>query len=81
MGDKIRLDIDSKGHGIETVEVKTVGEAAGGAGAGGGGGRGRGTDLELAAPLKFEHKANMPVSVRWNGNHLPAGHGIYALQQ
>lgn len=69
VGDKIRLDIDSKGHGIETVTVKRVGtksvrstfdaplkpsEDAG-------------TGLELEAPLKFNHASNMPFSVKGTG--------------
>jgi hypothetical protein len=69
VGDKIRLDIDSKGHGIETVTVKRVGtksvrntlnaplkstEDAG-------------TGLELEAPLKFAHASNMPFGVNGTG--------------
>jgi hypothetical protein len=69
VGDKIRLDIDSKGHGIETVTVVKVGtqsvrntldgplkdtEDAG-------------TGLELAQPLKFNHASNIPFSVRGTG--------------
>ncbi len=69
VGDKIRLDISSKGHGIETVTVKSVGtqsarntlnsplkptEDAG-------------TGLELVEPLKFNHSSNMPFSVRGTG--------------
>jgi non-reducing end alpha-L-arabinofuranosidase len=69
VGDKIRLDIDSKGHGIETVTVTSVGtksarntldgplkdtEDAG-------------TGLGLAAPLKFNHASNMPFSVKGTG--------------
>jgi len=68
-GDKIRLDIDSKGHGVEMVTVKSVGtqsvrntlnsplkstEDAG-------------TGLELVEPLKFNHASNMPFSVRGTG--------------
>ena len=64
IGDQIRLDIDSKDHGIETVTVTSVGESA----AGGGGGRGGGgAELSLAAPLKFNHRANIPFSVRGTG--------------
>jgi len=69
VGDKIRLDIESEGHGIETVTVKNVGtksvrstfdsplkenEDSG-------------TGLELEAPLKFAHSSNMPFSVRGTG--------------
>lgn len=68
-GDKIRLDIASKGYGIETVTVKRVGtqsvrntldgplkpnEDAG-------------TGLELTEPLKFNHACNIPFSVRGTG--------------
>jgi non-reducing end alpha-L-arabinofuranosidase len=70
-GDRIRLDIDSKEHGIETVTVKQIGtaDAPGGGGGGGGGGRrgNGGTPVELAAPLKFNHASNMPLSVRGTG--------------
>ncbi len=69
VGDKIRLDIDSKGHGIETVTVKQVGtqsvrntlngplketENAG-------------TGLDLVEPLKFNHSSNIPFSARGTG--------------
>ncbi len=68
-GDKIRLDIDSVGHGIETVTVTKVGTASV---------RNtfsgplretedKGTGLELAAPLKFNHASNMPFSVKGTG--------------
>jgi non-reducing end alpha-L-arabinofuranosidase len=68
VGDKIRLDIDSKEHGIETVTVKSLGGAGGGAAPGGRGGRGGGGGvLELEAPLKFNHANNMPVSIRGTG--------------
>jgi len=62
VGDKIRLDIDSVGHGIETVTVTRVGTQSGrGAGAD------PGTGLDLSAPLKFTHAANMPFSARGTG--------------
>ena len=129
VGDKIRLDIDSRGHGIDNVEVTRVGtqstrtnlsaEASAGAtsvkvrnvnglavgdkiiigtpankeivnvttlGTGGPGGTGieftpalaqahsrdetvmaLGTGLDLAAPLKFDHAANLPFSDRGTG--------------
>lgn len=69
VGDKIRLDIDSKGHGIETVTVSKVGTQSSRSP-----GRGpfaanedAGTGLELSAPLKFSHSANMPFSVNGTG--------------
>jgi len=61
VGDKIRLDIDSKGHGIETVTVTKVGTPALR------GAADKGTGLDLAAPLKFNHAANMPFSDRGTG--------------
>ncbi len=64
VGDKINLDIDSVGHGTETITVKSVGAVAGG---GGFGGRGGGASLELEAPLKFNHANNLPFSVRGTG--------------
>jgi hypothetical protein len=62
VGGKINLDIDSIGHGTETVMVKSIGEASDGGGRGGGG-----ASLELEAPLKFNHANNLPFSVRGTG--------------
>jgi hypothetical protein len=66
VGDKIRLDIDSKGHGIEWVTVTHVGTPTV-----------RksyygpitdlGTGLDLAEPLKFDHSDNLPFSDRGTG--------------
>ena len=72
VGDKIRLDIDSVGHGIETVTVTKVGTQS------------RfnpnnvrsgdtGTGLEVAEPLKFNHSANIPFSVRGTGMSFQPG--------
>jgi len=68
-GDKIRLDIDSEGHGIETVTVKRVGTQSS---------RSTfngpltekddpGTGLDLVERLKFNHSSNMPFSVKGTG--------------
>jgi hypothetical protein len=66
VGDTIRLDIDSVSHGIETVTVTKVGTQSafnpnnvreGNTG----------TGLDLAEPLKFNHSANIPFSVRGTG--------------
>jgi|WetSurMetagenome_2_1015567.scaffolds.fasta_scaffold00021_26 non-reducing end alpha-L-arabinofuranosidase len=68
-GDKIRLDIASKGHGIETVTVKQVGTQSS---------RNTfngpltdkdnpGTGLELTAKLKYNHSSNIPFSARGTG--------------
>jgi len=67
-GDKIRLDIDSVGHGIETVTVTSVSMQAdnGGGGRGGRGGATPGT-IQLSTPLKFNHASNMPLSVKGTG--------------
>jgi len=62
VGDKINLDIDSVGHGTETVTVKSVGATVGGGGRGGVAGT-----LELATQLKFNHANNLPFSVRGTG--------------
>jgi non-reducing end alpha-L-arabinofuranosidase len=71
VGDKIRLDIDSIGHGIETVTVKSINTPAApdGGGRGGmmGGRGGGGGTVELAEPLKFNHASNMPISIRGTG--------------
>ena len=66
VGDKIRLDIDSVGHGVETVTVTKVGTRSafnpnnvrkGDVG----------TGLDLAEPLKYNHAANIPFSARGTG--------------
>jgi hypothetical protein len=68
-GDKIRLDINSEGHGIETVTVTHVGTQSS---------RSTfngpltekddpGTGLDLAEPLKFDHSSNMPFSAQGTG--------------
>jgi hypothetical protein len=69
IGDKIRLDIDSVGHGIETVTVTKVGTASERSTF-----RGpladtedAGTGLDLAEPLKYDHASNMPFSARGTG--------------
>jgi hypothetical protein len=63
VGDKIVLDVASVGHGIETVTVTKVGTQATGRGAS----ADPGTGLELAAPLKFNHSANIPFADRGTG--------------
>lgn len=69
VGDKIRLDIDSEGHGIETVTVKSVGTASVRNTFNGPllPGEDPGTGLELEEPLKYDHASNMPLSVRGTG--------------
>ncbi len=68
-GDKIRLDIASKGHGIETVTVKKVGTQSARNTFNGPlkANEDPGTGLELTAKLKFNHASNMPFSVRGTG--------------
>jgi hypothetical protein len=56
VGDKIRLDIASVGHGIESVTVTEVGTAGP-----------NGTGLTIAEKLKVDHAANMPFSDRGTG--------------
>jgi hypothetical protein len=69
VGDKIRLDIDSKGHGIEIVTVKRVGTQSvrntfrGPLTAT----EDPGTGLDLAEPLKFNHSSNLPYSAWGTG--------------
>jgi hypothetical protein len=68
VGDKIRLDIDSVGHGIETVTVTKVGtQSVRNAFNGALKDTELGTGLELAAPLKFNHSSNIPFSARGTG--------------
>ncbi|MBN2174215.1 MAG: lamin tail domain-containing protein [Bacteroidales bacterium] len=69
VGDKIRLDIDSEGHGIEWVTVTRVGTQSvrntfrGPLTAD----EDPGTGLDLAEPLKFDHSSNMPFSTWGTG--------------
>ena len=69
VGDKIRLDIASVGHGIETVTVKKVGTQSVRSTFNGplADNEDPGTGLELTAPLKFDHASNMPFSVNGTG--------------
>lgn len=69
VGDKIRLDIDSKGHGIEWVIVKRVGTKSARSTFDGPlkATEDPGTGLELEAPLKFNHASNMPFGVNGTG--------------
>jgi non-reducing end alpha-L-arabinofuranosidase len=68
VGDKIRLDIDSVGHGIETVTVTKVGtQSTRNAFNGPLRDSELGTGLDLAVPLKFNHSYNIPFSVRGTG--------------
>jgi hypothetical protein len=68
VGDKIRLDIDSVGHGIETVTVTRVGtQSARNTFNGPLRDTELGTGLDVAEPLKFNHRANLPFSNRGTG--------------
>jgi hypothetical protein len=68
-GDKIRLDIASEGHGIETVTVNRVGTQSVRSTFNGPlkENEDPGTGLDLAEPLKFNHASNMPFSARGTG--------------
>ena len=69
VGDKIRLDIDSKDHGVEWVTVKAVGTAAVRNPFGGPlrPDEDPGTGVELEEPLKYFHSSNMPYAVNGTG--------------
>jgi len=66
VGDKIRLDIDSKGHGIEAVTVTRVGTQSARRGFNGPI-TDLGTGLDLAEPLQFDHASNLPFSDKGTG--------------
>jgi hypothetical protein len=51
VGDRIRLDINSPGHGIEWVTVGAVGTPGA-----------TGSGLTLTAPLKYDHASNLPFN-------------------
>ena len=69
VGDKIRLDIASEGHGIETVTVTKVGTASARNTLNGPlrPDEDAGTGLDIAEPLKYAHASNMPYSVNGTG--------------
>ncbi|MBR5075458.1 MAG: lamin tail domain-containing protein [Bacteroidales bacterium] len=69
VGDKIRLDIASEGHGIETVTVTKVGTQSARNTLNGPlrPGEDPGTGLDIAEPLKYAHASNMPYSVNGTG--------------
>ncbi|MBO4917153.1 MAG: lamin tail domain-containing protein [Bacteroidales bacterium] len=69
VGDKIRLDIASEGHGIETVTVTKVGTASARNTLNGPlrPDEDAGTGLDIAEPLKYAHSSNMPYSVNGTG--------------
>ena len=64
VGDKIRLDIASEGHGIEIVTVTKVGTQSVRSTFNGPlkENEDPGTGLDLAEPLKFNHASNMPFA-------------------
>lgn len=68
-GDKIRLDIESVGHGIEWVTVKSVGTPSVRSSFNGplAADEDPGTGLELEQPLKYAHSSNMPFAVNGTG--------------
>jgi len=69
VGDKISLDIDSEGHGIEWVTVKNVGTQSVRSTFDGPlkDNEDPGTGLDLEEPLKFNHASNMPFSAKGTG--------------
>jgi len=68
-GDRIRLDIDSEGHGVEWVTVKSVGTQSVRNTLNGPlkENEDPGTGLELTEPIKYFHSSNMPYSVWGTG--------------
>ena len=69
VGDKIRLDIASEGHGIETVTVTAVGTPSARNTLNGAlrPDEDPGTGLDIAEPLQYFHSYNMPYSVNGTG--------------
>jgi len=69
VGDKIRLDIASEGHGIEEVTVTKVGTASVRNTLNGPlkENEDPGTGLDIAEPIKYNHASNMPYSVNGSG--------------
>ena len=74
VGDKINLDIDSIGHGIETVTVKSIG----------GGGwrrrpRRRRREPRTGGPAEVQPCDQPALQRQGNGDQLPAGDGLCPL--
>lgn len=69
VGDRIRLDINSEGHGIEWVTVKAVGTPSVRNTFNGPllPGEDPGTGVDLEEPLKYFHSSNMPYAVNGTG--------------
>lgn len=69
VGDRIRLDIDSEGHGIEWVTVKAVGTASVRNTLNGDlrPDEDPGTGVDLEEPIKYYHSSNMPYAVNGSG--------------
>ncbi|MBP8960163.1 MAG: lamin tail domain-containing protein [Bacteroidales bacterium] len=69
VGDRIRLDIDSEGHGIEWVTVTKVGTQSVRSTFNGplADNEDPGTGLDLAEPLKFDHSSNLPFACNGTG--------------
>ena len=69
VGDRIRLDIDSQGHGIEWVTVKAVGTPSVRSTFNGPlrPDEDPGTGVELEEPLKYFHASNMPFAANGSG--------------
>ncbi|HQG62829.1 MAG TPA: arabinofuranosidase catalytic domain-containing protein [Bacteroidales bacterium] len=69
VGDKIRLDVESEGHGIEWVTVTRVGTQSVRNTFNGplADNEDPGTGLDLAEPLKFNHSSNLPFACNGTG--------------
>ncbi|MDO5443296.1 MAG: arabinofuranosidase catalytic domain-containing protein [Bacteroidia bacterium] len=69
VGDKIRLDIESEGHGVEWVTVKAVGTQSVRNTLNGDlrPDEDPGTGVDLEEPVKYYHSSNMPYSVNGSG--------------
>lgn len=69
VGDKIRLDVATEGHGIEWVTVTKVGTQSVRNTFNGplADNEDPGTGLDLAEPLKFNHSSNLPFSNKGTG--------------
>ncbi|HLN21602.1 MAG TPA: arabinofuranosidase catalytic domain-containing protein [Bacteroidales bacterium] len=69
VGDKIRLDVASEGHGIEWVTVTKVGTQSVRNTFNGplADNEDPGTGLDLAEPLKFNHSSNLPFACNGTG--------------
>ena len=81
VGDTLTVDTGGRKELVTVKSIVSVSAAPAGGGRGGfrgAAGGGRAGEIELAAPLKFDHVSGVNVSDSGNWNQLLAGHALFA---